>query len=260
MGINKSPIMKNIFVIIFCILSIQTWAQVPEQPSANGQIIYERSVDWIKLLSRASHLSKEEKDRIGQTWKNETSNKINMVLTLSENKSHYTHENEQQFSEDGTYSWSQDTYIISRDFEKNSAYELQKMLGKNYIIEDTLRPLNWKILNEIKEVAGYICMKASTFDPIKKVNIIAWFCTDIPISAGPEQYFGLPGLILEINVDSDAVLLTATKVNLKKDQTLPSFPKKPKGKKINFETYNNLITDYIVQSEKMHEFTWNLRY
>ncbi len=232
------------------------------QKNDAGQIIFERKTDWIKLINKAKYLSKEEKDRIAQTWKNdsETDNKQNMILTFGNNKSHYTYENQMQFSEDGRYSWKNDDFIINRDFEAGAYSEIQKVFGKNYIVEDSIKAQNWKILNELKEVAGYICMRASRYDSTKNQEITAWFSTDLPVSTGPERHFGLPGTILEINVDNDAINLVATKVTLNPKQELPALPKKIKGKKINQTVYNKLIKDYITQQEKMHEFAWGLRY
>jgi GLPGLI family protein len=39
-----------------------------------------------------------------------------------------------------------------------------EMLGKTYIVEDSLKLPEWKILNDLKEVAGHICMKAQVED------------------------------------------------------------------------------------------------
>jgi GLPGLI family protein len=252
--------MKNILLIISTIcISIGTFAQ-KTVPNSAGQITFERKQDIIKILNKAKYLSQEEKDRMAQTWKNDSEYKQKMVLSFANNTSHYTHESEQEFSEDGTYSWRNDDFIIMRNFEKNTLYEIQQMLGKKYIIEDSLHTLNWKILNEIKDVAGYICMKATAYDSVKSQNIVAWFSSDLPVSAGPERFSGLPGTILETNVDDDAIILTATKVNINKDQVLPTLPKKVKGKKINLVAYNKMIMEFISQSEKMHEFAWGLRY
>jgi GLPGLI family protein len=59
--------------------------------------------------------------------------------------------------------------------------------------------------------------------------IIAWFASDIPVSAGPAEYQGqLPGLILEMDVANGRQIFKATEILAKAD--LASI-KAPIGKK-----------------------------
>jgi GLPGLI family protein len=248
--------MKNIFkIFIISLISAQSYGQIMA-----GQIIYERKEDWIKKMSKATYLSQEEKDRMSQTWKNDEEYIQKMVLTFTPNQSHYTYENQTQTSPDGTYTWRADDYIITRDFEKSTLLEYKEMLAKSHLVTDSLNAPKWKILNQIKEVAGYICMKASTYDPVKEQEIVAWFSTDLPVSIGPEEYYGLPGAILELSVDNDAVRTTATSVIPNKDQVLPALPKKMKGKKVDVKTQGELILKYRKEQESLHRFPWAVRY
>lgn len=78
-----------------------------------------------------------------------------------------------------------------KDFNRN---ELVSILDV-YQVKDSLINWNWEITDETKEVAGYLCKKAvSNFQGFP---FVAWYTEDIPISAGPEIYDGLPGLILQ---------------------------------------------------------------
>lgn len=75
-------------------------------------------------------------------------------------------------------------------------------------IVDNFFNWQWEITNEQKEISGYMCTKA-----ISKINgyhFEAWFTEEIPISAGPEKYDSLPGLILYVN--TGAVELVAKSV------------------------------------------------
>ena len=59
--------------------------------------------------------------------------------------------------------------------------------------------------------------------------IVAWFASDIPVSAGPAEYQGqLPGLILELNVNDGRQVFLATEIAAKAD--IASI-KEPSGKK-----------------------------
>ena len=127
-------------------------------------------------------------------------------------------------------------------------------------MDDTLHAPTWKILNQIKEVAGYICMKAVTVDTVKNQTITAWFAQDIPVQAGPERFFGLPGLILELDVNDGDVTIIASKVEFKK-LTNEFNLKKMKGKKISDAEYNKIIADFIKESIKGERNPfWGLRY
>jgi GLPGLI family protein len=60
-------------------------------------------------------------------------------------------------------------------------------------------------------------------------NIVAWFTSDIPVSAGPGEYQGqLPGLILEMDVNNGRQTYIATGISEKADVALI---KEPTGKK-----------------------------
>ena len=134
------------------------------------------------------------------------------------------------------------------------------MLGKTYLMEDSLTTYNWRIQNQIKDVAGYICIKAETFDPVKNQKITAWFAQDIPVAAGPERYFGLPGLILELDINDGDVVVAAQKVELKNVQKELALPKM-KGKKIKVADYNQMIQKHIAESMKAQRNPfWSMRY
>ena len=104
-------------------------------------------------------LNQEEKDRIKMTWgdKDEGS-KTKMKLVFTPTRSLYTYLDDQGVSEDGRYSWRQQEYLVSRDFEQEKKTELLEMLGKTYLLEDSLKAPKWKIMNQIKDVNGHVCI------------------------------------------------------------------------------------------------------
>jgi GLPGLI family protein len=186
--------------------------------------------------------------------------KEKMKLVFSPTKSLYTYLNDQGESEDGTWAWRNDELIITRDFEKEKKTEVIEMLGKTYIVDDSLHTPKWKVMNQIKDVAGYICMKAVTEDTVKKQKITAWFAGDIPVSAGPERYFGLPGVILELDINEGDVVITATKVEFKKLDKELIMPK-TKGKKIKDADYDALLRNHLKDSIKSQRNPyWAIRY
>ena len=68
-------------------------------------------------------------------------------------------------------------------------------LVNNYLIEEQLTPIDWKISNETKVIKGLNCQQATAH--FKGRDYTAWFCPDLPFQSGPWKLNGLPGLIIE---------------------------------------------------------------
>ena len=103
-----------------------------------------------------------------------------------------------------------------------------ELLGKVFLIEDSIKSKNWEIKNETKNIGNYTCTKA-TYNYKKNdslINVTAWFTKEIPVSNGPDIYDGLPGLILQ--VDDGFYTILSTKVELNTENTV----KLPKGGKV----------------------------
>lgn len=247
---------RFINLLLFTLIATASVAQKTE-----GVVNYTRKTYWTKIIGRMTFLSQEQKDRAAQTWKNDDEYKEKMKLAFSANESLYTYASEQGETEDAGYSWRNSELKLYRNFEKDKKTDVVEMLGKTYIVEDSLHTPVWRIGNQIKDIAGYICMRADMEDPIKKQKITAWFAQDIPVSAGPERSHGLPGLILELSLNDGDVVIEATGVTFRPltpdDLKLP----KLKGKKINDAAYDALIRQHIADSMVAHRNPyWSIRY
>ena len=245
-------------LIFFSSLLLTLTVAVAQQ--TEGVVTYERRQYWSKIYGRMTFLSQEEKDRVANTWKNFEEDKTKMTLYFSPSQSLYTYTDRDGTVEDAGYASRKDEYVIHRDFEKETKTDFIETLGKTYLVADSLHTPAWKVLNQIKEVAGYICMKAETTDPIKGQKITAWFAQDIPGMAGPERFFGLPGVILELNINDGEAVIEATKVafrSVTKELTLP----KTKAKKITDAEYDAILRNHIAQSMKAQRNPyWSIRY
>lgn len=103
-----------------------------------------------------------------------------------------------------------------------------------YQIIDKPFDWNWQITDEIKEIAGYSCRKA--ISNLMSYRFEAWFTEDIPVSAGPDKFDGLPGLILCLRIGGTEIIAYSIKFS---DQ--PAVINKPvfKGKTYSFaEVFN----------------------
>ena len=137
-----------------------------------------------------------------------------------------------------------------------------EIMGKRFLVKDSLPNYQWDLSTETKNIGNYTCYKAtftrevedikmvfedgeSKEDKIKKtVTTIAWYTPQVPVSNGPDNYQGLPGLILEINdgerliVCTEIILNPSEKIDVKAPE---------KGEIVSQEAYNK------IQEEKTKE-------
>ncbi len=222
----------------------------------NGVITYNRNTDWVSIMSKLSYLSQEEKDRMELTWGSQKRNGTNYNLYIKDNQTVYLKE-----EEDAGYSWFSSEFIILRDLKKKKSKDLREEMGQKFLIEEDTPRIKWKILNEIKEIQGYLCMKAETTNPAKGQTIHAWFTDAIPVFGGPEGFGGLPGMILELDTNDGDAVISAKKIDLETPLEELPFPKKMKGKKITYAELDQKIVKFISESiDGRKNPYWKLRF
>jgi len=104
---------------------------------------------------------------------------------------------------------------VYTDIEEDVCIEEIDLLSKK-VYYDSENEFDWKIHPETKKLLGYNVRKATTnvemkFTESKFKNIEVWFTSDIPCSFGPANYYGLPGLILEVK--SKSYTLSSVQIN-----------------------------------------------
>jgi GLPGLI family protein len=73
--------------------------------------------------------------------------------------------------------------------------------------------IQWELTNsETMQIGNYICKKATT--DFRGRLYVAWYTEQIPVSAGPWKFNGLPGLILKVEDQSGDVKFYAEKVEI----------------------------------------------
>ena len=246
------------FFWLFILMWVLQYNMIHAQ-NFEGVISFDRTYYWVKVNNQLPYLSKEEKDRMQYTYGVKDGWTTKMKLYVSDNHTLYTYDHDVP-QEEG-WSWRQDEWIIYRDLTNMKRKDMIESMNKAFLIDEDLKFPKWKILNEIKEVAGYLCMKAETVDTIKNQKIVAWFTDQIPVNGGPEQLSSLPGMILELDINNGSVMITATNVaKTKLEKGLP-LPKKWKGKKITNVEYQAKIKQYLTESvENKRNPYWTIRY
>ena len=143
------------------------------------------------------------------------------------------------------------------------------MFGKPFLIKDKTKKREWKLVNETKKIGDYTCYKATSSrevrnfqsvrvngdekdekkPEIKKVTITAWYAPKIQVAHGPSEYWGLPGLILEVNDGRQVMICNKIILNPKEKLVL----KEPKsGKEVTQKQYNEILQKKMKEMEKMN--------
>ena len=156
-----------------------------------------------------------------------------------------------------------------KNIRENIIIEERDFMGKEFLIKDSLPKLNWKIENETKQRGNYTCFKAiainvsnnegnkkakstNFMDDLgmsKEITITAWYTPEIPVNQGPENYWGLPGLILEVNDGKTIVLCSKIILNTKERVEI----KPPtKGKVISEKEYDKMVVKKMKEMQEMN--------
>ncbi|PSK89112.1 GLPGLI family protein [Taibaiella chishuiensis] len=98
-------------------------------------------------------------------------------------------------------------FITKKTVSKKLAYDT------DYLVADSMKQYTWKISDEVRTIAGYLCRKATT-QINDSVVVVAFYSTQIMVSGGPESFNGLPGLILGIAIPRLYTTWFATSVEI----------------------------------------------
>ncbi|MBL7876650.1 MAG: GLPGLI family protein [Cyclobacteriaceae bacterium] len=132
----------------------------------------------------------------------------------------------------------------------------QEFMGKNYLIEDSVKLSPWKFGTEIKTIQGYECKQAYYTDEVKmmvngtesieKREITAWYTDAIRHFLGPERFNTLPGAVLAVDINNGERVLVARSIELrdlkKNELKVPS-----SGTKTTQEEYRKMVDEQMKQ-------------
>lgn len=162
---------------------------------------------------------------------------INSKLEFSNNKGIFTVENKMIRDDDlgqqmafSRAGGSKEYYY--NDIEKIYLIKECETLGECFVFDNKF--LKWNLTQEAKEINGYKVFKATR----NNGKVIAWYTSSIPIGFGPKGEYGLPGLILELEIGK--IIFKATKITLNPKTKIKI--KEPKeGKRVSYEEYEKEI-------------------
>jgi GLPGLI family protein len=83
----------------------------------------------------------------------------------------------------------------------------------------------------------------------KEIIVTAWYTPQIPVSQGPGEYHGLPGLILEVSADRTTILCSKIVINpkVKEPIEMPT-----KGKAVSKKEYNDIMKKKMEEMREMY--------
>ena len=227
--------MKRILLVIAAGLCLQTvMAQVKE-----GKIIYERRVNMHKRLP-------PENENMKSMIPEFNTGKQQLLFAGDESIYSAVPEEEDirdQAGQDGNHlvmrmnGGNNETY---KNYATEKMTELRELGPKKYVIEDTLRKLGWKLFDDTLSVKGYVCKKA-TAKTRQGDNVVAWYTEAIASPAGPEQFGGLPGMILKTDIGEGWMVFTATDIQTSIDKQLVKAPSG--GKKITRTEFQKMMDE-----------------
>ncbi|MCK7590376.1 GLPGLI family protein [Subsaxibacter sp. CAU 1640] len=143
--------------------------------------------------------------------------------------------------------------VMYKNIKEKRYTNQTEIFGKLFLIKDSLSPENWELVNETKNIGVYTCFKAvkkedvtsqtlTSDGGIEKVTkekiTTAWYTPQIPINNGPDDFHGLPGLILEIN--DGELTLVCTKIILNPDEKIEIIEPK-KGKEVTQKEFEDTL-------------------
>ncbi|MBW1294370.1 GLPGLI family protein [Aquimarina litoralis] len=181
-----------------------------------------------------------------------------------------------------------------KDVKEGEYYDQREFYGKNFLIKDTLPTYQWTMVNETKKIGNYTCFKAVTTKKVSEVmdwramrrkarelrnqrengaddqvnasdeselpaipdeiEVVAWYTPEIPVSQGPGSYWGLPGLILEIQEGRTTLLCNKIVLNAKEKEEIKA---PTKGKEVSQAAFDEITKKKV--EEMIEQFSTQRR-
>ena len=238
-----------------------------------GKAIYV-SKSTMDLGNWGARLSEAQKKQVMARLKNRLEKTY--VLTFNKEESFFEEEEKLDAMSGATDSWGSnfsagDSY---KNVKNRQLIQQQEFYGKQFLVKDDLMDIKWVMGQETKQIGQYTCFKAMAMIPEEDltwfsfswdklsnnteeeggeknddlVQVEAWYTPQIPVSHGPSEYWGLPGLILEVSAGNSTMLCSKIVMNPESKNAIEA---PDKGKEITKSAYQETVL------EKMKEFREN---
>jgi GLPGLI family protein len=268
--------MRSLLILVFAVLTVTANSQANFQ----GKAVY-MSKTTMDMNFGGRQMSEDQKKRIAERMKG----MLEKTFVLNFNKTESSYKEEEKLDTPGQGRAGRFGGMMSsfsgglkyKNTKEAIVLEETEFFGKKFLISENGKKPDWKLGSETKKIGNYICYKAtyvkednafsfSSFgrggrgnNPENKdrkekeeekptmIIVTAWYTPQVPVSQGPGEFWGLPGLILEVNSGRTTVLCTEITMN-PKEKVVLKMPKK--GKKVTREEYTKIVAKKM---EEMRE-------
>lgn len=142
------------------------------------------------------------------------------------------------------YEWATNKNKTYQFFNQDVKITHKKIWGEEFILKDSVSKRNWKITDNQRNIAGYVCRKAIWVENDSS-KIYAWYTNELEPSTGPESFNGLPGVILGLATEDGGTVYFAKKVDIiKPNESIFILPKSKKKPVKSEEFKKQLVKDY----------------
>jgi len=272
--------LQKVFVAILLIFST---SNVLFAQDFQGEAYY-FSKSTMELGSFGATMSEAQKKQIQSRLKNRLEKTY--ILTFNVEESMFIEDEKLDAISGATDSWGKNFTPGAqyKNIKTNTLLQSQEFYGKQFLVRDKLLELEWNMTSESKQIGEYMCMKAVALVPseqlswydfswdnarqkdneekeatkasdstamiqIKMTQIEAWYTPQIPVSNGPMEFSGLPGLILEVSADNTTMLCSKIVMNPAEKSKIEA---PEKGKEVTKMEYQDIISKKMAEMRSMY--------
>ncbi len=260
-------LIKSTLAVLTIFLSLSLYAQ-----DFQGKAYYFKKTT-MELGNWGAQMSEAQKKQVYERLKNRLEKTY--ILTFNKEASVYDEVEKLDAISGATDSWGKNFTPgeLYKNVKENTLVQNQEFYGKRFLVKDSLMFFDWAMGSETKQIGNYTCFKATCKVPSKdlewwsfswgnlregeseseteEVNtteVTAWYTPQIPVTTGPLEYWGLPGLILEVSSGNTVMLCSKIVIN-PEEKTEIEAP--DKGTEVTKKEYQDIIV------KKMREFREN---
>lgn len=268
----KSILYKLSFFAVLLLFSF-----TPDIQEFQGQAFY-FSKSKMELGNWGARMNEAQKKDVQARLKNRLEKTF--ILSFNKEESVFKEEDKIDAIAGATDSWGNN---FSRgeqykNVKDNALVQSQEFYGKRFLVKDKLQDIEWVMGKESKQIGQYLCFKATASVPtnelawydfswgdisstarekkndstniasevpeVKMTKVEAWYTPQIPVGHGPAEYWGLPGLILEVSAGSTTILCAKIVMNPKEKIKIEA---PVKGKEITKSEYQSTIQGKMLE-------------